>query len=310
MRPLKLFNKLISSERGFSLTEVLVGGGILAGVALAGARMFNDQKMAQKKVADEQKLNLYHQNIVKQMNLASNCNATFKLAGRYNQPFTAGFALTNGLKGCIGATCMDTNKNPDGTINLKQDANTVDVGTTNALLTIGPGNYVDSSQIWYAESAIVNTARTTTGPVAIRVTYRMNPRIGTKSVVKDVVVNARFSGGVFKECLSGQESNINNLQNDFCKSLNFDELASTGANHGKLAVWNEETQTCEIGTQKRCDTPGMVVDGLDSTGTIRCRPIVQSNEAAGLQQTGSGATCSNPQLIFDGATKTLKAVCP
>lgn len=312
MRPLKLLNKLMSSERGFSLTEVLVGGGILAGVALAGARMFNDQKMAQKKVADEQKLNLYHQNIVKQMNQASNCNATFKVAGRYNQALTAGFALTNGFKGCVGSTCMDSNKNPDGTINLKQDANTVDISTTSPLLTIGSSTYIDSSQIWYAESAVVNTARTTTGPVAIRVTYRMNPRIGNKSVVKDVVVNARFSGGVFKECLSGQESNINNLQNDFCKSLNFDEIDSTATNSGQLAVWDEATQTCVIGTEKKCDQPGMVVDGLDSTGRIRCRPIVQSNEASTLQQTDTSPTsCPGgvpPQLRFVGGT--IKAMCP
>lgn len=31
-------------DGGFSITEIMVGGGILAGVALATAQMFKDQK--------------------------------------------------------------------------------------------------------------------------------------------------------------------------------------------------------------------------------------------------------------------------
>lgn len=305
LRPFNILAKLISSERGFSLTEVLIGGGILAGVALAGARMFSDQKTAQKKVQDDQKLSLYHQNIVKQMNIAGNCNATFNAAG-----LAGGVPLSNGtnisaIRAC-SSNCVDTN----AANQLAHKA--IDVVPGPALLTAGAGNYIDDTSIWYPETIRLLTPqspKTTSGPVTFRVIYRMNPRLApNKTIQKDIVVNTRFANNVFQECLSGQESSVNNLQNDFCKSLNFNETTSTGVNSGKLAVWDEVTQTCVVGTEKKCNTPGMVVDGLDSTGTIRCRAIVQPGDASSLQQTAPAANCAAPVLVFEGGR--IVAKCP
>lgn len=310
MKALKLFRSLVTAEAGFSLTEVLVGGGILAGVALAGARMFNDQKMAQKKVGDEQKLMMYHQKLVKEMGVASTCNATLKAL--YNNAFTAGTTL-NGIYKCQSG-CVDTNyANGSTTVkNLNRTANDVTPNVTTPIAAVG--SYVDSTQTWRLERLAFMQNRSTSGTATIRVTYRINPRLGNKMIDRDIVVNTRFnSAGRFQECLSASESNINNLQNDFCKSLNFDDIDTTGSvvNNGQLARWNPDTQTCEVGTTKNCSDPGMVVDGVDSTGTVRCRPINNSeNTANQLQQTGQ-TSCTSPQkpvMSFENGKIVVKCI--
>jgi Tfp pilus assembly protein PilV len=307
---LKGFTKLLynsNSQKGFSLTEVMIGGGILAGVALAGAKLFRDQKLAQKKVSDEQRLALYHQNLVKEMSVASNCNATLKPF--FGSGITA-LSTVSGIYKCESG-CVDNNlANGSTAKNLNRTAADVTSNTSTPLAA--PNSYIDNTQTWMVEGMTIPQARTSSGPVTIRVAYRMNQRIaGNRVINKDIVVNTRFnSSGQFQECLNGAESSINNLQNDFCRSLNFDEIDSTGAGNGQLARWNPETQTCEVGVNKDCNTPGMVIDGVDETGTVRCRPIVNSgNVSTTLQQTGQ-TTCPAgqvPAMSFSGGK--IQVIC-
>jgi hypothetical protein len=293
---------LFTNERGFSLTEVMVGGGILAGVALASAQMFKDQKSAQRKVDNEQKLTIYHQGLSKNLSDASNCNATMKAAG-----FTSG-AIPTGASITRIAKCTANCEEKDG----DQDHKAIDVTAGADLATTG--NFIDGTRAWKVLNVSTKSGRSTTGPVILKVDYQMNSDLvggATKVVSKDIVVNARFDGGVFQECVNSQESNVNNLQSDFCKTLNYGNVSSTGTS-GQLARWDEATQRCIIGTDKDCSAQGLVVDGIDSNGLVKCRKLSTKQTADSFQSNTSSASCGATQkasMQFDTATKRFKVVC-
>lgn len=313
MRALKMLN-FLNNEKGFSLTEIMVGGGILAGVALAGAQMFNDQKLAQRKISSEQSLTMFHQGLVKKMNSSSTCNATMKAAGLVGQPIAGNKTFTR-IAQCDNATGTCNESGED----LDHRASDVVVANT-SLDIMAVGEYTDNTNVWTVQNIqhASSAARTTSGPVILKVTYEMDPRLtngATKRITKDLVVNARFEGGVFQECLSAQESSINNLQNDYCKSLNYGNIDSVGAgatNSGQMAVWNPVTQQCEIGVNKECLNQGLVVEGIDSTGEVKCRDIVTPAGAETLQQHATPKSCSSGQqavLKVITSTGALEIVC-
>lgn len=312
MRPLNLF-KMIKSQSGFSLTEVVVGGGILAGVALGAAQMFKDQKSAQKKIENDQKLALFHTSLNKSMGMASNCNATFKQAGLANSSIPANHQFDT-LNGC-GSNCKDTNANGTGTAatrNTTLNHKASDVGVGAAMLT--RNQYIDGTRTWFVDDIrhAGATARTTSGPVILKVTYKLTPDssvTNVKKVTKDVIVHTRFHNNQLQECTNAQESSINNLQNDFCKSINYKGTDSTGANNGQFARWDEETQTCILGADKDCTALGMSVDGVDSNGDVKCKPLQRTDDAVYLQDsTAPTVNCANPRLEYTAGK--MKMVCP
>jgi hypothetical protein len=296
----------LTSASGFSLVEIMIGGGILAGVALASAQLFKDQKFAQKKIDHDQRLALYHQNLVKTMSRAANCNATLNQFIPVNSVI-APQDLTS-LNVCTGG-CVDTNAESD----QSYDAYTPGayVGTP----LISPGDFTDDAQIWRVDRINILTGRNNTGNIVLRISYTLNPRIpNSRTVNRDIVLSTRFSGTSFRECLNDQESSINNLQNDLCKTLNLSE--ATIASNGLMAVWNDLTQTCELlGTPlapiKDCSTLGLQVNGMGDDGVVRCKSILTGTEASTLQSTAIG-TCvppNKPQAVYNSGTQTLEITC-
>ena len=308
---MKLTNLL--NSKGFSLTEVLVGGGILAGVALAGAQMFNDQKGAQKKIQDDQKLTTFHQGLQKQIGMSANCNATFKAAN-----LASGTALNDNqtfpaLYGC-GSECSDTNKTAGGGA-TKLDRKAIDVGVGAVLLNTAAGTYINEERVWSAESIVhrnkvAGAAKTTTGPTTLRVTYVKDPRLTngrSVKVVKDLTINARFSGGQFQECLNANESSINNVQKDMCNALSGGFNTSGAAITKPFATWDDLTQTCKINNND-CSAQGLAVDGVDSLGNAKCKPVISPHDANIMQQ-GGDVTCSagTPTMKFENGK--FKVIC-
>ena len=293
----------------------MVGGGILAGVALAGAQMFNDQKVAQKKITDEQKLTTFHQGLQKQLGLASNCNATFKansLAGGTAIPDSQSF---NGLYGC-GSECDDTNKAADGTTK-KLDRKAIDVGVGSALLTttaLDPASYINEERVWQAESIIHKTktgaARTTTGPMVLKVTYKKDPRLTQGRdvrVSKDIIINTRFYNNKFQECLNANESSINNVQKDMCNALSGSFTTTGAAPTSAFAHWDDDTQTCMI-NNKDCQAQGLVLDGVDSLGNAKCKSMVSPIDSAIMEQSGdTSCATGTPTMRFDNGK--FKVIC-
>jgi len=294
---------ILNSATGFSITEVLIGGGILAGVALASAQLFKDQKFAQKRIEYDQKLVIYHQNLSKTINLPANCNATVK--GIIPSAGAIPTQSITELATCSGG-CIDTNADPN---DQSFDAWTPGAYARTPFVTVN--DWTDASRIWQV-SGIQVTGRNTSGNVNLRINYTLNPNIpGTRTVSKDIVLNTRFdSAGNFRECLNPQESSVNNLQNDLCKSLNLSE--GTATSDGRLARWDDATQTCIVDGSKDCSgVPGTQIDGIGADGTVSCKPMVSPTDAAVLQNT-TVANCApplKPQIYFDTITKTMRVRC-
>lgn len=310
---------LFSNQRGFSVTEIMVGGGILAGVALASAQMFKDQKSAQRKVDSEQKLSMYHQALAKDLGNSANCNATMKAAGFVGGTINSG-ALPR-LAKCVGNCDEKTHMNArindaTKTIAQKVDHKAADVviDANTDIVKMGSSDFTDNTNVWQVSRVAVKTARSTTGPVVLRVDYNMNPKLNggsVKTVSKDIILNARFQGGAFQECVNSQESNVNNLQSDFCKTLNYGNVSSSG-NSGQLATWDEASQKCVIGTDKLCTSQGLMVDGIDSNGLVKCRAITTEKTTDALSSVTPSNPCSSGQravMQYDTATKKFKVVC-
>lgn len=294
---MKSIFKLISNSQGVSLPELMIGGGILAGVALAGAQLFKDQKVAQKKVEYDQKLAIFHNNLSKFINLPENCNATLKNFISNGSSLTAPLTVS-ALYRCSSG-CRDTNS----TANL--DYNAYTPGAYAGVVHLASNSFIDNSRTWRVDSMRIIDSRNNTGTARLRINYSLDldgtGGAAPKVISKDVFLNLRFSSGTFKECLGSQESNVNNLQSDLCKSLNLQEVSSNGT----LATWDDATQTCVVSGNRTCLAGEEAY--MASDGSARCRPIVKSGDAAALESSTT-ATCSNPVMVFENNQVVVK--CP
>jgi prepilin-type N-terminal cleavage/methylation domain-containing protein len=281
-----------SRESGFSLTEIMIGMAILAGVALAGATLFKNQSRAQARIEQDQMLSQYHSSLSKTLRNNFNCNATFKF--KADATLVGGaddISMINLCNTSIGGNCVYP----------------ADISSIQPISFIQEGDWVDggaaSRQIWTLTKIEYknNSSLTTTGSLPLRMTYTLNPKLGTRSVTRDTSVNLRFSSGKFKECFNDEESTIDNLQNDVCKS--FSPLNSNGVVDG-LVYWDDASQTCKLkgatttgaAVVKDCSTiPGQIVNGIGSDGKVKCKTI------------NFGAASSNADAIIDSTSCTISA---
>lgn len=287
----------IKGNAGFSLPEVMIGGAILAGVALTAATLFKDQTKAQQRINFDQQLNQFHGTLTKMLDNVHNCNATYSSA----------YGSTSiGPSNVPGAYVVCANN-----CNLEADAQTVVPGTAVA----AAGSYIEtanSKQVWMLQNVAHMNTLTATGQLRIRFTYQLNPRLGNRTVTKDSIVNMRFDKtGKFVECFNDQESTVNNLQNDLCDAIN-----STGVDsNGRLTTWDENLQKCVLtgsaaAPVKDCTAAGMMVEGISSGGVMHCRPISTGFDPAPLIN-GSTTTCaagSNATLVFSGGQLSVQCL--
>jgi hypothetical protein len=287
------------------MTEVMVGGAILAGVALAGARMFKDQRKAQSKVDQEQALISFHQRLTKMLQDENTCNATLKGAYNYSPSGVAGFDVDN-IFHC--PSCTDTSMDYDALL------------TTPVATGLGEGQWTEAnSYMWKITDISWKSVPDGTGPAVLKVTYGTNPAWANSratkvfTVSKDINLSLRFkqdassSNRKFKECVAGKQSSINNLQNDICGSMGIDSS-------GSVMAWNDETQSCmPEGTftapVKSCPDPNMVIDGIDSTGTVRCKSITSGVNPSDIMQTTGCTPGATVRMEVDPVTKKLEAKC-
>lgn len=297
-----LFNldraKVVLKQAGFSLTEVMVGGAILAGVGLAGARMFKDQKVAQVRVEQDASLTAFHNQFVKFLQNANNCNATLRdyygsAGGTWSPP--------SGIYRCSGCTNATVNYDASGA-SIPNSSRELWMALPNP--TSGTwiedilGESGKGTKSWKVMGWTLTTPAAT-GRATLRVTYKASEARGGRTLTKDVNLSLRFSQEtnppLFRECLSGLESSVNNLQNDICNGMT-DQFDSTGV----IMRWNDATQECErIGSGslkvKVCPA-GTVVEGVRADGSVHCKSLVDGVVPArdlmieSPQNCGSGRT--------------------
>jgi prepilin-type N-terminal cleavage/methylation domain-containing protein len=297
-----LFNlKKLGNQQGFTLPEIMIGVAIIAGVALAGATIFKNQAKSQARVDHDQILTQYHHVLSRILETPANCNATFKSFA------TAGAVpiSTAALPGVFICT---------GNCELEFPASMVSFDAANPFAA--PNAFIDkaaSREIWKIVSLAPAVAVQTTGPVRVRVTYN-NTKMDNRTVVKDINVNVRFNAGKFIQCFNNQQSAVNNLQNDLCKSLyNQSSLGVASAGSGQIAVFDPSTQKCVLNTSvKDCTTQGSMLGGIiSSDGAVRCKNFVDSFDTL-FNSSSPTANCAGAlkaSVQYDSATGKLKVVC-
>jgi hypothetical protein len=290
-----------------SLTEVMLGGAVLAGLGLAAAQLFKDQRNSQRRIELDQTLSSFHGNLARLMNRSSNCNATMKMIlanGSQGIPIKTSVA---GLYKCTDR-CFDDNAEA----NLGFDAFTSGAYLSNNNMLVSNNQFIDGTQTWKVKSITIPEALTRSGSFRFTLTYELTIPAFKKSVSKDIVLNARFNGSVFMECINGQESSVNNLNNDMCKTWNLNEDPGSPTDIGKVSYWDSALQTCVILGRKDCTDPGMRIKGIRSDGIIECEKVVGSTDASNLEDDSTVANCSpsqKAQVYFDSVQKKIKVQC-
>lgn len=283
----------IKAQSGFTLPELMVGGAILAGVALAGATLFKNQMDSQRRMNADQQLAMYHSNLTKTLENVHHCNATFQYLYGTAGTFNTGLEI-NEVRLC------------ESNCNLDSDAGSVVASGTPFISmgqVIGTGGPTTAQQLnhWYINSITPTSDITGTGSLRLRVSYidSTNKNSG-REVKKDIIVNLRFNqAGRFMECFNNQESAVNNLSNDLCDTIN-----STGvSSDGRLVYWDETEQKCKLNTNvKNCTAQGMMVSGITSNGTVICRSVSTGFDPSTSVNTTSD-TCAageKARLVWDG----------
>lgn len=296
------------NSAGFSLTEVMVGGAVLAGVALAGARMFKDQRSAQKNINAEQMLNTFHSNLTRILHDANNCNATLRpwYGGTNSTPGAIWSDLVD-IYRCTGCTTTGTNYTASLTT-IPDAARTWWLGEGQWIDKTMSGAFTDntSTRIWRLQSLDLYPPANGSGTGKIRVTYQLNPNFkpgGGKTVRRDVNINMRFTQGSppqFRECASQLESSVNNLQADICSGMT--QVSSTGS---VLMTWDPDTQTCVPNQDVKACPAGTVVEGIRSDGTVHCRAVNEGMTGEDMLLVSPCAPGTTVKLeIVDGKLKT------
>ena len=284
------------AQHGFTLPEIMIGGAILAGVAVAGITIFKNQSKSQARVQHEMTLSQYHATLSKIIENDHNCNATFRSMGKFGAPSIGGTDDISSLLLCdtsVAGNCV-SEKNASNTL---------------ALMTpfISENSWIDSGssrQVWKLSKIEYKGSIDKTGILPLRVTYTMNPSIDSRIVIKDANLNLRFSttGAGLQECFNNQESAVNNLQNNVCK--NFYKNVSGDAKEGVPVIWDEVTQTCKLNGQatpatplKDCSTSGLMVEGIRTDGTVNCRSIATGSKIA--EKADSTPCAPNSKVSFE-----------
>jgi hypothetical protein len=294
----------------------MVGGAILAGVALSGARMFKGQRNSQAKLDHEQILQQFHQGLTKFLQDENNCNATFSNWNGYTPTQVAS---------ATGAT-MISDLYTCSNCGLVQGFN-YDLSNSNHPVTsfFHVPNWIENVNnttvkqrgLWRLTSLDWKSNPGGTGIWTLQVTYEMDPSfagsraVKKMSVRKDIALNFRFTENasigsrLFKECLSPKESSVNNLQNDICTSM------STITSSGMIMSWSDAEQKCVVqnGTPVKTCPAGMVVEGIRSDGSVHCEMLNKGVDPTMYVNPTSCPPSSTIQLQYDPVTKKMKAVC-
>ncbi len=292
---LKAITQILFRQRGFSLTEVTIGAAILTGVALTSAKLFKNERSAQRTTELDQKLSFYHQHLTKILNMAGNCNATMKnilnnVASPVN-PITFTTIYTCSSK------CSDPN-----TGDLSHDAFTPGYYVGAPLISVN--QFIDKTDTWYVCKMEIVEGRITSGLVRMRIGYCMNPKLRDYKVSKDIFLNTRFNADLFRECVDGKENAVTNLQNDLCKTLGSE---TTG---NKVATWDPVSQTCKF-SNVECGF-GEMVDGIGSDGRINCKKIVTNDSDVQTLINTVPVSCASPKklkTVWNNSTKQFEMEC-
>lgn len=258
-------------QGGFSLVELVVGGGILAGIGLLGTQLIKNQKTSQQQIDNDLELELLHAKISDFFREdAKNCDATFRY--HYNQtgPIPAPPDIRRCTANCNVSTILTDAQAATGSVVFSVGSSLGDrslwqIGSFGQLTVNHVGASPDRTNIMllpvnYVHRTKVNLTRTKFVPIAMRFD----------------------SAGRFKQCVDASTTNIHNLERAICSTLN-----SAGGN--SRGVWNGDTQKClSTSTIPGGDCVfGIYVRGIEKSNGTRCVRMRDFSPAG------------NPQNVFN-----------
>ena len=239
---------------GFSLVELVVGAGILAGIGLLGTQLIKNQKSSQQLIDHDLELELLHTKISDFFREdAKNCDATF----RYHYNLPGPIPAPPDLRRC--------------TANCAVSSILTDAQSATGVAVFGVGSSLGERALWEIESfgqLTVNqlgASSDRTNIMLLPINY-IHTTKDNLTRTKLVPIAMRFdSAGRFKQCVDASTTNIQNLERAMCSALN-----SAGGN--SRGVWDGENQKCiSTSTIPAGDCIfGVYVRGIEKTNGTRC----------------------------------------
>jgi type II secretory pathway pseudopilin PulG len=277
----------LKAQSGFSLTEVMVGGAILAGVAVAGATLFKNQSDSQKKINADQLVSMYHSTVTKVLQNTRHCNATFREF--YGEPISNEVNISS-IRICQEGRCQTASvQNED-----MQPDPFIEVGS------FIEGFNETGRKYWKLKQIITRNALKSNGVLKLEFEY-LDIRDG-RMVSKDALVNMKFDGEVFSGCFSDQESISENLAKQFCES---DGIMS-------FLQWNENDEKCQLkDSGPLSDCTNNRAGGIQDEGTLDCSTNLTAGWAPSTDNVLSSENfdCSSSgqaNLLWEGGKLKIK----
>lgn len=241
-------------QGGFSLVELVVGGGILAGIGLLGTQLIKNQKTSQQQIDHDLELELLHTKISDFFREdAKNCDATF----RYHYNLPGPIPAPPDIRRCIANCTVSTSVS--------------DAQTAAGAVVYSVGSSLGDRSLWQIQGfgqLFVNQVGASpdrTNIMMLPINYVHRTKLN-HTRTKFVPIAMRFdSSGRFKQCVDGATTNIQNLERSICSALN-----SAGGN--SRGVWNGDTQKClSTSTIPGGDCVfGIYVRGIEKANGTRC----------------------------------------
>lgn len=307
--------------RGFSLTEVMIGGAVLGGVALAGAQLFKDRFKNESKLEHETELEIYHSQLQKALSEVGNCNATFQ--NSYNQTQAPVTEITSIFR-CLTNCTEEFAANSVTRVEILREGGII-------YNPSAPLQFINAKRTWRIRN-IGMVPVTNTGAYYLNMEYQLfSQNADSKAVKKNILVNLRFNNGRFISCASEKESNVESLAQAMCEV--FETAPYRGTPHGPVSRWNPSLKRCQFfgsvysyaqssdtndlnphwNSRSSCSSgyrQGNQIRGIDQ-GTYPCESISYNVDARTLIDTTESDCMGGrkPVPVYDAGTQKIRVVC-
>ncbi len=310
------------TQTGMSLVEVMIGGAMLAGVALVGAELFKRQSSATQDVVARAELDAYHNKIVSILSDARNCTATF--AG------SIGSTSITMVSSTLDRCCPNQSTNPNCTLtqnscapgapilanDIKPFATFVPYARTPPPDTSGGFTLHWRNLVNFDETGpVVAPAGNGVIKVILQIRYRLLRLYLTSGsatggeVLRKIPLTLKFSSsGGFQGCVDGESGSKNTLQQELCRTLG-----------PRLTYYSSGTDECKyLNTTPTHSCPAITGDprsiliGLNSNGDPVCRSGIDAFNESDIIDPAAASDCGpgkNVGFYYDSVSKTIRVQC-
>jgi type II secretory pathway pseudopilin PulG len=311
------------TQTGMSLVEVMIGGAMLAGVALVGAELFKQQSSATQDVVARAELDAYHNKLTSILSDARNCNATFNSVS-LSSSNTGNFSLS--------ICCPNESTNPSCSLTQSSCLPPFPpyIPITDRKLILYPNPWGTTpppgTKGGFTARFLPLFNSSETGPVVapagggvvktiLQIEYRLlRPYLSSGSsgagrVIRKIPLNFKFSAlGAFLGCVDGESGSKNTLQQELCRTLG-----------PRLTYYSSGTDECKyLNTTPTHSCPGITGDprsiliGLNSNGDPVCRSGIDAFNESDIIDPAAASDCGpgkNVGFYYDSVSKTIRVQC-